>query len=150
MSYDAARKTIQALLDDNWDTTKKVMSMNELPPESGNWVRLNISSAESFRAAVKQKFYRHPGLVVVQVFVEKDKGNGLAVQYGDSIASIFRGATGGGILFRAATVREIGPTEGWYQVNVEIPFLMVQLTLVKRGRQSALQANHYRVLHAPQ
>lgn len=122
MSYDAARKTIQNMLNDSWTTTAKVMSMNEVPPTSGDWVRLSILDGEAQRAAIHQARYRHPGLVVVQIFVEKDKGNGLAIQYGDSIASIFRGAAGGGITFRAATVREIGSAEGWFQVNVEIQF----------------------------
>ena len=120
MSYDADRQTIEGLL--NWTTTPVVWSGNAETPTSGDWIRVNMLNAESYRSAIHQQHYRHPGLLVIQIFVAKNSGNGVALRYGDTIAALYRGVTSGGIKFRAATVREIGPTEGWYQVNVEIPF----------------------------
>lgn len=121
MSYDADRQTIEGILA-VWTTTPIVYSENAPMPDSGNWIRLNILNAQAYRSAIHQQHYRHPGIVVIQVFTERESGTGLSTRYGDTLAALFRGVTSGGIKFRAATVRNIGPTEGWYQTNVEISF----------------------------
>ena len=126
MSYDANRIAIQSHLQSGWTTTPILFDGAVPAQHQDEWIRLNIfdtsaNQASIGGAAVK---YRHNGLIVIEIYVENSEqtGSGKATRYGDTLAALFRGETVGDALFRSPVVRQIGRDEGWYRVNVEVPF----------------------------
>jgi len=93
------------------------------PPDSGPWVRLTILDGDASQVSLgATRRWRNPGVVTIQVFVEVGIGDGLAREIADDVAAIFRGVTVSGVIFRAPSIRRVGPDGKWYQVNVSTPF----------------------------
>jgi hypothetical protein len=71
---------------------------------------------------------RWAGLIIVQVFVPEDTGTQTIAGYCDSIADVFRrqefsvGASGL-IRCRVPNVTTVGTRDGWFQMNVEVPYI---------------------------
>jgi hypothetical protein len=124
MSYDAQRIAVQNYVKANWSSTPIVYDENDPPVHQMQWIRVTFADAPSFQASIggSSVRYRHPGLLIIEVYVTEDVGRGAATRYGDTIAALFRGRTVGDTLFRSPTVRQVGRDKGWYRVNVEIPF----------------------------
>ena len=111
-----------------WGSTSPFTFDNEaFNQPSGPWVRLtvrhNASQQESLGPINRRKFERG-GSVFIQCFTPLDSGAASA----DNLASVARAAFEGrtltpeNIRFTEVIVREIGPSEEWYQVNVEALF----------------------------
>ena len=87
------------------------------------WVRLTIIPGEGFQASLgTPRVWRATGVAVVQVFAPLGAGDGLAYGLADDVASVFRGASVQGVVFRAPSLTRVGPDEAWYQINVATPF----------------------------
>lgn len=102
---------------------------NELftPPNPvAYWARFTVRLGEEYRMDIGTGTtggtYRIPGVLIVQLFYPQNKGNGTVLLKADSLAAKFRNWCGTTITCEAATVEEIGITEGYYQVNVTVPF----------------------------
>jgi len=77
--------------------------------------------------------HRHPGMVVVQVFVPANWGDKTALDTADQVAALFRrqkvslkddqDVEWGAMQFRSPSVRTIGVNGAFFQVNVNIPFV---------------------------
>lgn len=124
MTYDANRKDIQDYVAANWSSTPVLYDSATPAVHQDEWIRVGFrdfpaQQASIGGAAVK---YRHFGMLLIEIYVTEQMGSGRATRYGDTLAGLFRGATVGDALFRAPVVRQIGRDEGWYRVNVEIPF----------------------------
>lgn len=126
--FDDAQKQVEQLFAAGWGSTTKIAYDNlQFNPDEVNddsWVRLNVidGTAEQVGLGAEANLYRHPGVVIVQVFVKEGQGIRVAKQLADQVAAIFRGTTSGGVLYRTPSVERIGPNGGWFQVNVNIPF----------------------------
>jgi hypothetical protein len=121
MSYEAERLSIETKLDDNWMTTPiayENVSFN--PPSNSPWIRLFIINGDSGYNTLNS--FRYVGVVTIQVFTPQNGGTNTARKYADTISAIFRGKEFDGLIFRASTVKSVGISDGWYQVNVTIPF----------------------------
>lgn len=71
---------------------------------------------------------RWAGLIVVQVFTPENTWTNLAAGYCDTIAGIFRrqefSSGGSGLVrCRVPNVRTVGVKNGWFQMNVEVPYI---------------------------
>jgi len=74
------------------------------------------------------QLHRWAGVIIVQVFVPEHTGTQAAATYADSIAAVFQrqefsaGASG---LIRCRTphAEAAGARNGWYQLNVVIPYI---------------------------
>jgi hypothetical protein len=90
------------------------------------WARFTILLGEELRMDIGTGstggVYRLPGVLIVQLFYPQNKGNGTVLSKADSLASHFRNWCGSTITCEAATVEEIGNENGYFQVNVTIPF----------------------------
>ncbi len=126
MSYQTTHNAIRKRLKDNWTTTPIAYQNVEFTPPVGDtgWVRLTVEDADAFQASMggTTNFYRHPGLIIVSVFVPLNRGDKQALEYADSISAIFRSWQTTGIRFYAPTVKRIGADDKWYHVNVVVPF----------------------------
>jgi len=88
------------------------------------WVRCSVQFGDSFRSALGTPGqYRHPGVVFLQVFIKEGIGINRGVVLADELANLFRDQVVSGINFWVPRVIKV-PTanEGWFQVQVMIPF----------------------------
>lgn len=126
MSYANAYNELRGRFNTLWGSTTPIAWPNAafttpLVP----WVRFTVRSGEAnqltFGASTNN--FRHSGVIIIQVFTLLDTGEALALQHADQIASIFRNWCGQSVRCRTPSVKDIGNDgEGWYQVNVVVPF----------------------------
>lgn len=97
------------------------------PPDGTPWVRFNLIDGEARHAssgAPGANVVRHVGIVRIQVFVPTAQGEGTVRTLGDHVATLFRGASFAGYRFSPPYLEPApsGVADGWYQMNVTIPF----------------------------
>lgn len=68
------------------------------------------------------KTYRHPGIMIAQLFDAVETGDANIVVIADIINEQFRAVTDRGVKFRAPTVDVIGRRNSRWQINVRCPF----------------------------
>ncbi len=124
MSFESARQYIEEHFSSGWlDTSIAYENVSFSPEEGTPWVRLTILDADSRQVSMgSTKLYRNNGVIVVQIFVPENTGTGDARSMADQVAAIFRGTQFNGITCRAPSPRRVGTANGWYQLNVSIPF----------------------------
>ncbi len=131
--FAEANRYITALLQDNiGSTVDEVEYENFQSGESAlensnvdSWARLSILPGTSVQGSLGQvdnRLYRNTGLVVIQVFIKRGIWTKTAYDAADAIAAIYRGKTDNGIIYGAASVSAVGPSGGWFQVNVTVPY----------------------------
>lgn len=125
-----ARERIYQTFTTDWGVTSPVQFDSEkfqTPVPTDDWVRVSVrhnsSSQESLGGVGNRKFMRG-GSVFVQCFTPLDKGAKGADVLALTAKNIFEGKTFApeSIRFTDVVVREIGPSSGWYQTNVEASF----------------------------
>lgn len=87
------------------------------------WIRHTIleSQGRTVQSSPVQR-HRHPGRTVSQIFIPYSQGEEPGLDLGDSIASAYRAVTIDGILFRTPTLKTVGRSGKWWQINVDCPF----------------------------
>lgn len=129
-TLDEAVKRIYETFITDWAATSPFTLDNEdyTPPKpTDDWVRVAIRHSGGGQASLgdvgNRKFDRF-GSVFVQCFTPIDKGRKGADTLAAVARTIFEGKTLSpeSIRFTSASVREIGPERGWYQVNMEASF----------------------------
>jgi hypothetical protein len=124
--FETAANTIRQELADNitaYDIAWPNVSFT--PPQSAPWLRFQINEGNASTPAFGSGVvYRHPGNVIVQVFVPANEGDGRARSIADTVAAVYRGKrlTPGIRFFDAPYVNTVGRDGDWYQVNVICPF----------------------------
>jgi uncharacterized protein DUF4128 len=124
-----AREAMYQRFSTQWGSTTPVAFDNEKfePPVGTSWVRVSVrhqtAGQETLQVAGNRQFLRG-GEAVVQVFAAQDRGTRAADLLAQQARAIFEGVAlnSNGIRFTDVLVREIGESEGWYQVNVEATF----------------------------
>tara|TARA_B100000700_G_scaffold189815_1_gene209176 strand:- start:43103 stop:43501 length:399 start_codon:yes stop_codon:yes gene_type:complete len=87
------------------------------------WVRLTIQHGDSRTAGLgSTPEVRRPGLIQCQVFTPDNQGSAEAYQIADSLAAQLQYYRSGALETLAASVQRVGPSNGWYQINVSTPF----------------------------
>ena len=114
-----------------WGATSPFTFDNEnpkgFPPANAPWARVSVrhgpTNQESLGGVGRRKFER-TGSVFVQCFAPLDGGRVAADTLAQVARTIFEGKTltPENLHFTAVEIREIGPDEAWYQINVEAPF----------------------------
>lgn len=84
------------------------------------WCRVTIRDGDSGFATTASTL--RPGVLFVQVFTADGIGDALARQLASSLAAHLEGWTSGALRLEAATLTNIGPSDGWYQLNVSVPW----------------------------
>ena len=123
---------IRTLFNAGWAGATPVAYENEkfTPPNDAAFVSLVVRPDDAFQHEIgsTKVTFRQPGLIFVMIFSPPDKGNNAALVLADTAAEIFRRQsstfTDGRILYRAPSITALGITdEGYYQVNVVIPYI---------------------------
>lgn len=123
------RKAIEARMAAAWTTTKIRYENVPFASLSTPYVALYILDGEGLQISLGTPALRRwVGIIMVQVFVPQDSGTQVAKGYADTIGAIFDRAqfsTGGSGTIRCQipSLKSVGVTNGWQQVNVTIPFI---------------------------
>ena len=97
------------------------------PPASTEWVRAAVfhtgGDQDSLGGVNNRKFMRS-GNITVQVFTPQDSGLSASDVLTEAVLAALEGLTFtlSNIRTYGATINEVGPDNGWYQVNVDVPF----------------------------
>lgn len=127
MTYLNAAAAVEARIE-TWATAQSLdvqWPNGAYAPTGRAWCRVQFFGLEASRASLgAPAVYRHPALLIVSVFVPLGEGSGNAYTFADALCAAFRGVTADtGIRYRAPTVTDIGERDGFYQVNVTVPFV---------------------------
>lgn len=128
-TLNEARGAIYVAFETDWGTTSALTLDNEnfTPPADTPWARLVVRhdsrQQESLGGLLRRKF-ESGGSVIVQCFGPLDKGADAADTLAQVAQGIFEGKTLSpeGIRFTSSVVKEIGPTDDYYMINVEAFF----------------------------
>lgn len=126
---EAKQRILAVFLADFTATTNITLDGEKYnPPTDDNWVRVAIRhtsrSQESLGSVGRRKF-ESVGSVFVQCFSPLDSGSGSADTMAAAAQNVFEGkliGTTERLRFTSAAITEVGPTDDWYQINVEAFF----------------------------
>lgn len=121
MGIESDRAIIEQLLASNWATTDIAWDNVQYVPVIGtSYITAKIASGEDQFSTVQS--YKQIGLLVIQIFVPENVGSATARGYADTLAGFFRRVSQSGIDFRLPTTTIVGISNGWYQINLSVPY----------------------------
>ena len=91
-------------------------------PDSGEWVKCVVIPATAERSTLGIKNHRFTGFININIFVSKGTGTNRARTLADLASAIFRDTEFSGIVCRSPNITTIGDVEGFYQINVSVPY----------------------------
>lgn len=96
-------------------------------PTRGAWARVSIrhnrGEQETLAGPIGNRMFFRDGLITVEVYTPQGDGLSKADELAKICADAFEGkSTPNGVWFRRVRIREIGPDQAWYQVNVIAEF----------------------------
>lgn len=96
-------------------------------PDSGEWISFKLIPGDGEQKSLgSSKLERQFGLVMVQVFVPKNKGTRRAYVLGDAVGAIFRYQTvardGVSVEFLTPELADVSERADTYQTNVKVPY----------------------------
>jgi Bacteriophage related domain of unknown function len=102
LSSKAVRDAFRAYLAANWTTTPIVAVTNEFttPPSLSPWVALQFLAGTEEQVSLGSPGYnifRESGTVFIHVIVPTGTGDEVALGYAETLRTLFRGATFGGV-----------------------------------------------------
>lgn len=96
------------------------------PPLTGSnapWVRFSVLYGALNKPAIGPNAdHDQWGFVSVQVFVPTGTGDGVARRVAWAIGELFRRYESGGLWCGLPEYRTVGDSDGWYQINVLVPW----------------------------
>lgn len=124
ISYATEEAAIYDALQDGWTTTPIEFPNRKLNANGAAHISARINHQESFNAEIiaGPKNIRHPGLLTIDVRVPINSGWIVAMGYADTLAAVFRNQAISGVHFRAPTIKNMGPEDPWYRVQVDCPY----------------------------
>lgn len=133
-SFSQEREAIETRFGNMFDTfttpvqygnvtiLKKGNSSIPTPYKGAQFVRLALLGGTSQQQEVNRNITTINGTININIFVAQDIGTQPARDIADQIFPIFNAVSFNGITTGSATVRELPPVNGWYQMNVSIPY----------------------------
>lgn len=127
--FEDEAKAIEIRLTTNWTTTP-IRYVNAPFKETDQpYVALFVLDGDGHQISLGPVALRRwVGIIVIQIFVPQDSGSRVAKTYATTLAAIFDRVefstdASGLIRCRVPALREVGIINGWYQLNVEVPFI---------------------------
>lgn len=129
--WDNARAAIEKRIQDNWTMTPiRYWSSGApfiVPSTAYIAVRIDEFDGHQITLGSTPQVHRYIGQIVIQVLVPERSGAAVALGYCESLDDLFRRAQfsylqSGMITCRTPQVRDVGIQQGWYQVNLIIPY----------------------------
>ena len=105
--------------DEDGNLSPLALAQKEKQP----WVRLTIVPGDTLTVAIGSgPKARHTGLIALQIFTAERIGSAEAMRLADSLASHIQYWQQGKFSTQAASLARIGPSGGWHQVNLTVPY----------------------------
>lgn len=130
MDFNDERRILEKRLKDEWGELTQIAYENvnfELASNNAadaEWIQISIRpGAGSQHTLGPNPSYRYVGVAFVQIFVPKKSGTSRGRELAERVAEIFRGYAAEGLVCRAPYMDVVGPTEGWFQINVLVPYV---------------------------
>jgi hypothetical protein len=86
------------------------------------YVQLRLVGGPSEQQEVNRNITTINGLININVYASKESGSQLARTIADSVWPIYNATRFNGITTGAASLRELPITDGWYTLNLSIPY----------------------------
>jgi hypothetical protein len=128
MSFLAQHNEIRARLESIWGNTTPVSWPNKtfVPPNPQvPWIALSIKDGDSGQIGMGAlpATTRYAGVIWIQVFVSLDDGDPVILGLADQAKAVFHNWCGVSVRCWQGKIHTVGNDgNGWYQINVSIPF----------------------------
>lgn len=134
MSFSAERKAIEVYFTEAWKNSihsaVPIAYENVAFPPNGDkpWIALYVIPGEGNQMSIgTTPLQRWTGIITIQVFVRAGTGTQAAREIADTVAGIlnlveFSTDESGTLRTRTPQLRTVGVNDGWYQLNVVIPY----------------------------
>lgn len=128
MTHAQLRQFIEARIAANWTSTPVTYdNLDYAPAQGASWVRVTILDGAGNRISLGASganvaLTRFVGVVVVSIFTPGAIGTATARAYADTLDTLFRDVSADGIIYGTPYLTAVGRSEGWYQLNITIPF----------------------------
>jgi hypothetical protein len=121
---NAVRGRWKTVVQDGLSITTQHDNANFTPPVGAAWARLTLqpASTDQLELGSSQRTFRTVARVVASIFIPLATGDAAALSLADSASASFRAQTVDGITYLTPSVRAVGRSGEWWQVNLEIPF----------------------------
>ena len=132
MNFEDIRSLIESKMATDWTTTPIEFENVEdsaalLAAKAANtpWIRVTIreGAASLISMAPASSCYRYPAVLFVQIFVKQGTGTATSRIYASAISDIWRGYFTNNVEFKTPSGDVVGELNGWFQFNVEVPFM---------------------------
>lgn len=131
MSFNDTQTAIEARFKDSWNDLAPVrwenLEFNTLEYEE--YVALSSVEADGQQITTGSVNYivRYAGQIVLQIFRKEGTGTGRTGELADAFGDIFRRAQfefgdSGLISCQIPNKLPVGPSDGWYQTNIRVPY----------------------------
>ena len=134
MIYSEAKKVIQKHFVDNFTAlTSSVIAWDNVdfkpPANKAAWMRFMVMHSTSIIDGLSV-IHRTKvgGFIAIELYVPEGEGSSLSTQIVDNICLIYDKIRGDGVVFRSAVVSEKGNDNGYFQVNLIVPFHYYKMT----------------------
>lgn len=128
-TFAEARDEVLAVLADAWDGTGFTLAWDDLPfdkPSAAPWARATLRHTVSAQATLSgetgNRRFRRVGMLFVQIFTPCGEGLSRGYSLAKVVTDAYEGERTAGVWFRNVTVKEIGPSDDWFQTNVTVEF----------------------------
>lgn len=117
-------KSIEKRMNANWSGSAVKFDNVPFDYPSQKYVALHVLFGDGFQASLGDTpFFRHVGIVMLQIFVPKETGTKDVGTLADRFRTIFNHKQFEGITTRAVNgPRRVGETSGWVQYNCDVAF----------------------------
>lgn len=96
------------------------------PTGKSIWARLtNIPGLAAANEIGAGPVVQRTGIVVIQIFVPAGSGSLLITQTADKLCELFEFQTDGRLDYFSVSAVDAGETDGWAQMNIQIPYRAV-------------------------
>lgn len=126
MSFEQERQDIETRFATLWTETPIKWSNVHFETDAlDEFVSLTIVNNDSMLAVHGNvlNMYRYYDLLSIQIFVRPNVGSRRAYSLADDISNIWRTGSVDFIHFFSPSLIEMGVVEGWFQLNLIIPFI---------------------------
>lgn len=131
MGYESVQTILEKEFLTNWKDTSVFMendTAREIPLDGKSWVRFTVLMGGSDllsvgdQGSIRQS--RSVGIINVAIFIPEKIGTREALKLADKATLIFKGKSfdNNKIICRSSNINKIGFSDGFYQVNCDIPF----------------------------
>lgn len=125
MSFENECALIETRFASSWATATPIDWDNVpyRPVAGASFVRIRVINGFSTQASIGYSaLFRSDGIISIGIFTPQNVGRKAADDYADRACAVFRRWSSSGLTCRAPYVTRVGEDDGWFHVNVTVPY----------------------------